>query len=327
MKLENEINLSEVIKYEHDPKTQKGNFIVASASGMTVKDVDELLSHYGTATGNDIKSEHGAMGAAIVEPILNAVPYKRWTNLLLTPIHFDPSDDWRIPVEDYVSTAYQTGPDSEVMFVRPGTGWTRPSLQQYSSGVEMPWSVMEYSGWNQLGRLMDRASDEIARLIDNQMQAVIDTAVDGLPGQGSVVSGGVMTKAAVDAVIKAAAASGFPLQTAVINSGTLTDMSAWSGGPFYNAGLPTEVAKSILQTLSWGPYGGVNWYSSPFVPTNFVYFAGPPASTGYEIHRGEARTASDVDIRKRIDLHEIISDQIGGYVGNSLNVRRLRIAA
>lgn len=327
MKLANEVSITDVIKYEHDPKTQKGNFVVAADSGLTTKDVDDLLSHYGTASGNDLKSEHMAMGAALVEPILQAVPYRRWTNLFLAGIHFESSDDWRIPVEDYVSVAYETGPDSEVMFVRPGLGWTRPTLHEYSTGIEMPWSVMEYSGWNQLGRMMDRATEAIARLIDNQIQGVIDAAIDALPGQGSVVSGGLMTKAGIDAVIKAAAGSGFPLQTIILNSGTLTDMGAWSGGPFFNAGLPPETAMSILKTLYWGSYGGVNWYSSPFVPANFIYFAGPPASTGYEITRGTGKTASDVDIRKRIDIHVVISNQIGAYVGNASNLRRLRIAA
>lgn len=326
-KLADEVMLSEVIKFERDPKTQVGNFVVASESGLTPADVDQLLKHYGSGTGNDLKAEHSALAAAIVEPILQAVPYKRWTNLFFQPIQYDALEDNRLPVEYYTTAAWQTGPDSQVNVVRPGFGWTRPDFAEYSTGIEMPWSVVEKSGWNILGRMMQRASEEIARKIDVQAQATLDAAIDAQAGQGSVVSGGLMTKAGVDAIIKASQALGFPMQRAAINSGVVTDMSAWSGGPFYNAALPPDATRQILQTLYLGTYGGVEWFASPFVPTNFVYFGGPPNMIGYEQIRGEGKTASDVDIRKRFDYHIIISPEEAFYVGNVLPVRRLRIAA
>lgn len=327
MKLAEEIQLSEVIKWERDPKTQIGNFVIASEAGLTPSDVDQLLQHYGSGTGNDLKAEHAALAAALVEPILQAVPYKRWTNLFYSPLTYEALEDNRIPVEFYTTTAWQTGPDSQVNVVRPGFAWTRPDFSEYSTGIEMPWSVVEKSGWNILARMMQRASEEIARKIDIQAQAALDVAIDATAGLGSVVSGGLMTKAGVDAIIKAAQALGFPMVRAAINSGTVTDMSSWSGGPFYNAALPPDATRQILQTLYLGTYGGVEWFASPFVPTNFVYFGGPAEGIGYEQIRGAGKTASDVDIRKRFDFHIIISPEEAFYVGNSLNLRRLRIAA
>jgi len=323
--LAEQIKIADVIKWQRDEKTGQGNFVIATKeTGVEQSDVDELLRQFGK--GGDIKAEHTMFAAAITEPILQAVPYKRWTDKFLQKINLGMMDDQRIPREYYISTAWQNGPDAEAFFVRPGFGFTRPTFVEFMTGVEMPWSVMEYSGWNILGRMMERASEEIARKIDLLVQANLDAAVDGQPGQGSVVAGGLMTKASIDAIIKAGNTLGFPVRTALVNSGTQTDMSAWSGGPFYNVSLPPSVTQQILQTLYLGEYGGISFFNSPFVPTTFVYFAGPPNATGYEMTRGSGKTASDVDIRKRIDLHAIWSPPYAIAVENSLNVRRLRIA-
>jgi hypothetical protein len=326
-RLAEQIKVSEVIKWGVNEKGV-GNFVIATKeTGVEREDVDELLRQYGKGQGSDIKAEHTMFAAAITEPILQAVPYKRWTDKFLMKVNYGLMEDNRIPREYYVSTAWQNGPDAEALFVRPGFGFTRPNFVDFQTGIEMPWSVMEYSGWNILGRMMERATEELARKIDLLVQAALDAAVDGQPGQGSVVAGGLMTKAAIDAVVKAGNALGFPVRTALVNSGTQTDMSAWSGGPFYNAALPPTTVQQILQTLYLGEYGGISFFNSPFVPTNFVYFTGPPNATGYEQTRGSGKTASDVDIRKRIDIHAVWSAPISISVENALNVRRLKIAA
>lgn len=328
MKLAEQLKLSEVVRWERDPKTQAGNFVIASKdTGVEVKDVDELLRQYGTAIDNDIRAEHTALAASIVEPILQAVPYVRWTNQFYTQVAYGDLEDNRIPVEYYVTTAWESGPDAEALFVRPGFAWTRPSFHMYQTGIEMPWSVIAKSGWNILSRMMRRATEEIARKVDLAALSAMDVAIDALAGQGTVVAGGLMTKAGIDAVIKAANTAGFPMATMVVNSGTATDMAAWSGGPFYNAALPPETTRSILQTLYLGDYGGLRVLTNPFVPATLIYLGGDANAIGYEQVRGTGRTASDVDIRKGFDYHVIFSPEYAWYIGNSLNLRKLRIGA
>jgi hypothetical protein len=328
MRLAEDIKLAEVIKWECDPKTQKGNFVIASKeTGVEQKDVDELLRHYGNTNGGDIKAEHNAFAAAITEPINQAVGYVRWANKFYNQVSVGDLEDNRIPVEYYTTIAWETGPDAEAMFVRPGFGWTRPTFRMFQTGIEMPWSVMARSGWNVLARMMRRATEDLARKIDLAAISVLDIAVDAQAGHSTVVGGGLMTKASLDAVIKSANALGFPMTTACINSGTVTDMSAFSGGPFSVYGVPEGVATQLLNMLSLGQYGGINFYSNPFVPAALVYLGGNTDGIGYEQVRGSGRNASDIDVRKGVDLHVIITPEYAWYVGNALNLRKLRIGA
>lgn len=333
----NQITLAKAIKW--NPK--KGITLNASAMGFDVASLGEAGADlaatrhmnewlHAWAMGKDggsIREQHELMGANMVEPIQQVIPYLRWTQDFFMPQGYDDLQDNSIPVEDYVTTGYQSHPDAGSEFVRPGIGWTQPTFHQYESGVAMPWSHVAKAGWNVFGRMMQRSAEEIARLIDTAAQYVIDTAVTGTAGLSSVVAGGVMTKASMDYVIKQGATIGFPMLKGAINTGTLTDMTGWSGGPFYAASLPDEVSMQIIQTLHLPMYGGVFWDASPFVPADYIYFHGPSASVGYEQTRGSGRAVSDVSIVNKEDQHLIISPEIAQYVGNSLSLRRLHIIA
>lgn len=322
MKVSHEVKFAQLVKFD------KGHWVVANEQGIVEADVNEYLREFarGVSSGN-LRADHIALGAAITEPILQTLPYVRWTNGLYTVKTYTPNEDNLIPLESYVITAWESSPDGEAMLVRPGLGYTRPAFKRFETGIEIGWDQLEKAGWNILARMMRVALGELARKIDHFAQFTLDAAVDGQAGHGTVVAGGLMTKASVDAIIKSSNTAAFPMGGARINPGTLTDMSAWSGGPFFNAGLPPDKGNEIIERLYLGRYGGVGFEASPFVPTDFVYFAGGADMTGYEQVRGSGRTVSWVDERKGFDAHRVITPDYAFYVGNALNVRRLRIIA
>lgn len=314
------IQLKDIIKFED------GNFVIASDSGFSVKDVNELLALTAARGGTNAKDQLLALASTIIEPIDQALRYITVYTEFFRPVHIGPLEDWAIPVENSIlGLGFRVHSESEVFFVRPSFEWTRPVLQEFLAGVEMPWKLMQRAGWNVLKRMMERATDELARQIDAYAKATLDATILATAGMATTVAGALLTKASVDAVIKAANALGFPMSRAAVNSGTVTDMAGWGTGTFSTQTIPEQVALDLLQRLHLGNYGSMEWYSNPFVLNRWVYFSGPPRNTGIQIIRGSAQAASDVDIRKRIDIHSIASPEVSFYVGNANNVRRLEI--
>jgi len=315
------IELEDVIKFEN------GNYVIASDSGFSVQDVNDLLAQTAARSGKGAMEQLLALATTIVEPIDQALPYILTYTPFFTEVPIGDLQDPSIPRElDIVGLCFEVHPESEVFFVRPSFRWYRPELKEFSTGVEMPWKLMQRAGWNVMQRMMLRATDCIARQIDAMARAALDGTILATAGMASTQAGTTLTKAGVDAVIKAAHILGFPMVRAAINSGTVTDMAGWTAGATLSTISPPErEARELLQRLYLGNYGGVDFSSNPFVPTRFLYFAGQSNMTGFHIVRGRTRADSDVDIRKGIDLHAIRTAEHAFTVENANNIRRLEI--
>lgn len=314
------MQLKDVIKFEN------GNYVIASDSGFSVQDVNELLAQTASRAGANAKDQLLALATTIIEPIDQALRYITVFTEFYQEIQIGPLEDWSIPVENQVmALGFQVHSESEVFFVRPSFEWTRPTLKEFLAGVEMPWKLMQRAGWNVLSRMMQRATDSLARQIDAYAKATLDATILATAGHAHTQAGATLTKAGVDAVIKAANTLGFPMSRAAVNSGTVTDMAGWTVGTFSTQSIPEQEGHELLQRLYLGNYGSLDWYSNPFVLNRWVYFSGPARNTGIQIVRGRTQAASDVDIRKRIDLHSIATAEHAFYVGNANNIRRLEI--
>ena len=313
------MQLKDVIKFEN------GNYVIAS-DDFTVQDVNELLAQTASRGGTNARDQLLALATTIIEPIDQALRYITVYTEFYREIGIGETEDWSIPVENQImGLGFQVHSESEVFFVRPSFEWTRPTLKEFSAGVEMPWKLMQRAGWNLLSRMMQRATDNLARQIDAYARAALDATLLATSGHTHQIAGLTLTKAGADALIKAAIKLGFPMSRAAVNSGTVTDMAGWDTGTFSTQTIPEQVALELLQRLHLGNYGGVEWYSNPFVTDRFIYFSGPPSATGIHIVRGRVNAASDVDIRKGIDLHAIRTAEHAFYVGNANNLHRLEI--
>ena len=323
MKLSNVIGFDyRTGQYVVGEKDLKGNKVEASQYG--VADVDAFLAQY-THGGESAQMDHALLGAAIVEPIEQVVPYQE----IYGPVFFQDQPDGElednsIPVEDTVSLAWETHQDGAVHFVRSGFSWTRPDFTTYDTGIEVPWAMLKKAGWNFLARQMRRATEDLARKRDALSKGVLDAAI--LASHGYNVAGGALTKASVDAVLGDQASIGFPVQRVTVNPGTLMDMATftWGGTGFF---IPPEEARQLLRTLHIMNYGGAEWYTNPFHPTNVLYFGGAPDQIGWHQTRGEVTNASDVDIRNKVDLHAVLDQEHAYYIGNAYTLSKLTIGA
>lgn len=289
-------------------------------------DVDALLAEVAKSAGTDAVEQHKLLAQQIMEPIEQVVPYAElYTPLFFQEWNVSELDDWSIPIEDIVAMAWQTHGDGGVNFVQVGSmTWTRPTLDTWNEGIKVPWKALRYSGWNFLARQMRRAAEALARKRDIAAQYVLDAAITGAAGHFPAVAGGVMTKSSVDTLIKNALSIGFPVTTALINTGVLTDMSSWFPTTVI-ATLPQRAAEELLTTLYVSNYGNINWFASPHASSTFVYFGGPANQIGWHITKGQIETRSDIDIREGVDLHRIDDAYHAWYVGNANPLRRLTI--
>lgn len=273
------------------------------------------------------RDEHFAFGQALVPPIALAVPYVEMYNIFFQDMNIGDLEDNSLPVEkDVIAMAWETHAAAEVQFTKPGFEFTRPSFTEWDTGIEINWRTIRRAGWNVLERTMARAAEALARKRDAQKKAAIDTAVEALAGHYPTVAT-TLTKAAVDAIIQDAADIGFPVTKALVNPGRLMDMAVNTGWTWGSTGfnLPESRGEQLVTTLYMGDYGGLQWYTNPHCPTSVVYFGGPAAETGYHQIRGRMRTASDVNIVRKVDLHTIMDAEHALYIGNSYRLWRLTI--
>jgi len=323
--------LGEIIQFDKRvgfilPVEENGKVRAAYSGESVMNEVDALLADLARGgSSGDARQDHILLAQAIVPPIAQAIPYTRWTEMFFMPVNYSHGEDNRLAVEDITTLAWQTTGESQVMFTAPGYLWTRPTFIEFDSGIEMYWRRMERAGWNVLQRAMERVRSDIARQIDTNAQTALDAAISGV-SHNSTVSGGKVTKAAVDAIIKAAQQIGFPMTMAMINPGTMTDMTSWSGGVF-TSGLAEEDRREMVTSLYIGRYGGIQWYTNPNCPTDYVYFSGPASNGAYEQRRGGMRTYSDVDIVRKLDLHTVLSGEYAWYVGNAYNYWSLQVTS
>lgn len=297
----------------------KGNKLEAA---YTAGDVDQLLATLGQ-TG-DVKMDHQLLAAQVVEPIMQVVPYiELYTPVFFQDMTYGPTEDNSIPVEDLPVIAFSTHQEGAVLYTRAGYSWTRPGFQTWDTGIEVPWEALKKSGWNFLARQMNYASWELARKRDAAAKVILDAAIP--TAYQYTVSGGKLTKTALDQILKDKASIGFPVRRVLINSGTIMDMATftWPTGLY----LPDAQAMEIIKNLYIGNYGGADFYINPFVPTNTVYFGGTPDQIGYHQLRGNMSSASDVDITNKVDRHAIYDAEHGWYVGNTWTLASLTITA
>lgn len=313
---------NEFVIGSHDAK---GNAIKASDQNYTVADVDAMLREMASGGGN-LMAQHELLAETIIEPIMQVVEYVE----MFFPTFFSPrtvgvQEDPRIAVEDLPVLAWQTTDDAAVLYTRAGLSFARPSFVRFDTGIEVNWYDLERAGWDYLSRQMKYAAWELARKRDGLARGVLQAGL--LASRIYNITGGLLTKASVDAVLKTQAAAGFPVRTALINPATMMDMAtfAWTA----NSGFfqPSEMALDMVRTLTISNYGGLNWQSNVNLPTNEVWLGGAPSEIGYHITRGSVKRASDVDITNKRDIHVIIDQEHSGYIGSSLAIAKIFIGA
>jgi hypothetical protein len=317
--------LSEVVGYDFTAKGGrfvvgthdiKGNKIEASYQEA---EVDALLAEMSHGS----KGDHEMLAAQIVEPIMQVVPYLELYDTFFMPQSFGPTEDNSIPVEDLPAVAFDTTLTGAVMYVRPGFSWTRPEFQTWDAGIEVAWATIAKAGWNFLARQMNYASWELARKRDKMLKGLLDAAVPA--ASAYTVSGGKLTKTALDGVLKAQSAMGFPVRQVLINSGTIMDMATFTWPTVLY--LPDAEARELIKNLYIGNYGGADFHINPFAKTDWVYFGGTADQIGYHQVRGAMSAASDVDITNKVDRHAIYDAEHSGYVGNAYSLATLQITS
>lgn len=296
---------------------------VEASKAATVADIDAFLAGMSRG-GLTAREDHMLLGEAIAGPIFQTLPYVEMYGGFYMEQSYGPLEDNRIAKEDVQVTAWETHPDGQILYTRPGYTFTRPSFTQFDTGIEMPWRLMEKAGWNVLARSMKAAMWELARKRDTIAR---NTLIAAIPASHEYNSATVLLKTVVDEVLADQASIGFPVQKALINPGVMMQMANFNWGGTGNNGffLAPEDARSLVRTLQISDYGGVAWMANPFAPTNEVVFAGAPDTVGWHQTRGEQITSSDVNITTGTDLHAIRDKEHAYYVEHGLSLARIRI--
>lgn len=271
------------------------------------------------------KREHEMMGQALAEPIRQTTPYVSWTEHFFTSQAVGAAQDNRIPLDEFTTVAFYSSPTGQVLYTRPGRSYTRPDFTMIDCGIEIGWDTMAEAGWNILARKQVEAAEELARKRDTLATTVLNAAVTASGNTSVTAAGGVMTKAAVDAVFQTMASRGWNIRTVVGNTGDLMDMTNWT---LANAlwQWPDEITRTLVTQFYWSDYGNCQWYGYSSAPTSYIYFGVEPSQIGYHQTKGDIRTASDIDITKKVDLHTY--DEKDAYiVCNNYGLWRLYVTA
>ena len=313
------IVLAEAIRFDQ----AEGNFILAEEYGP--REIDAMLRSiaYESSAGYNLAETHELLAANIVEPIRQSVPYFEMYNRFFQEATYGQLEDNAIPIEDIPTVVWETHRDGQVAFVRANYRWTRPEFTTFDAGIEVNWTDLQRSGWNYLSRQMLYVTENLARKRDTKAKAVLDAAIPA--GHAHTVSGGSLTRAGVKSVLQTAMQIGFPMTQCLVNPGTLADMSDWT----FPAGsaLPEREQRELLTTLFMGNYGGAAFYGNAHASTTVLYFGGPATGIGWQQKRGSLKTASDVDIKRKVDYHAVYDQDHAWYVGNGYNLRTLTITA
>lgn len=269
------------------------------------------------------RDRHHQLAAAVREPIEKVVPYVEMYNMFFMPDPYELDADNKIPIEDIVTIAFETHADGAVRPVRAGYRFTRPGFMMFDTAIDLPWDLMEAAGWNVLARQMRYAVQDLARKRDQRAENIFVAALQ--PSHVVTVSGGALTKAAIDTVLKNSKDAGFPVSRALVNPGTLADMTdfTWPTGQV----VPENLMEELIRNQVISNYGGVQWTVNPNFPTNRVRFGGTPAQIGYHQTKGRVKNSSDMDIINGRDLYAIRDQYHAWYVANDLTLWEIRIEA
>lgn len=313
------IVLAETIRFDKE----QGNFVIAEEYDAGAIDTMLRTIAYESTAGYDLKEAHELLAQNIVEPIRQTVPYAEMYNMFFQEARYGQLEDNAIPIEDIPTVAWETHRDGAIAFVRANYTWTRPEFTTFDVGIEINWTDLNRTGWNYLARQMRYATENLARKRDVKAKAVIDAAIPA--GHADTVSGGALTRASVKLLQKEAMGIGFPMTQCLVNSGTVTDMAEWTLPT--GQVMPEREQRELLTNLFLGEYGGCNFYINPHASATFLYFSGPTSGIGWQQKRGSMQSVSDIDIRRKLDLHAILDEDQAWYVGNAYNLRTLEITA
>lgn len=318
--------LAELIKYTpatganalNASQDNPANWSVGEYTG----EVDALLASLASGSP-DMLAARQQFGAAIAEPILQIVPYVEQFDRFFMQMTIGDLEDNLIAVEDLTNVAYTSHPQAEIFYNQPGYYFTRPTFTTFQTGYEVAWPQLRKAGWNMLARLANFVAWELARKRDAAAKVVIDAAVP--TAHQLNVSGGTLTKAAVDEVLRKSNQIGFPVRGAVINPARLMEMQSWTwtSGVLFDAGL----SKQLIDNLYYGNYGGVNWYAHPYAPVSTVYFFSDPSQIGWHQRKGSPRSDTFVDITRGIDQYAFRDAEHAWYVGAGLGLWTVTISA
>lgn len=303
----------------HGLDGKERNDLTASDAQYWTKELNALLRSFGSLSRED----HRVLAQTIVEPIEKIIPYAEMYDVFYQSQTYGPLEDNAIPVEDILAIAWETHEDGAIRPVRSGFSWTRPGFVRYDTAMEVGWYQAEKTGWNFLARQMRRATESLARKRDER---ALNTYVAALLASHVVtVSGGALTKASIDTIVRGAADIGFPVLRAILNPGTLKDFAdfTWPAGNQ----LPPDRQEQLITNQYLTNYAGVDWYANANAPTNRVRFSGTPNQIGWHQIRGGVRNVSDMDIFNKRDVYAILDAEHAWYIGNELSLWEIRITA
>jgi len=302
----------------------KGGQFVMSADNRAY--IQAMLRKVGSS-GDE--AEHKMLAERIIAPIQQIADYEEWSQVLWQSQDVGPTEMIYIAQDSPGMVASYTSANGEVAFTRPGrTTYVTPSFTMVDCGLEIGWDDMAVAGWDILGQRVKEAGEELARKRDDAGLATLNTAAASIANHNPSCSGGAMTKAAVDAIFRAAAVIKYKISTVIINSGDIMDMSDWvwsDSDHLWEA--PLDANAEIFKNFYVSGYGGANWYQFASAAAHTIWFAATPDVMGaYRWRKGGLRTASAVDIKKRVDYHTW-DEKWGYWLSNPYGLWKLSITA
>lgn len=289
--------------------------------GLTTPEIDKMLASI-AGSGDGVQAQRQQFAAAMVEPIMQIIPYVELYSRFFMPVQYQYGEDNALPVEDnLVLVAYSSHPQTGVFYTKPGYQFTRPTFQTWTTGAKIPWNLMQVAGWNVLSRQMNYLAWEMAKKRDTAAKVVLDAAI---PASHKLTATGALSKSGVDEVIRRSNQIGFPVRQALINPSRLMEMQSWT----WTSGVlfDQDLSKQLITNLYYGNYGGLDWYAHPNVPVGTVYFAGSPDQIGWHQMRGTPRNDSAVDITNGVDLYTFRDQEHSWYVQSGLSLYSITIA-
>lgn len=293
-----------------------------------LEQIQDLMRRTYAATGEEARRMHANLAQGAREPISKLARYKSWTSMFFEDDPRGYGEDNAIPVDEQLGFAAISSTDGRPEMVTLGlTQWLRPIFFEIKSGLRVPWATLKSAQWPVLRRLMERTADDLARKRDAKAKAVLDAQVAVVAGHAVNVSGGLLTKVAIDNIVKTSAEIGFPVTQVAINPSRLMDMTGWTNGS--TASLPyfwtTErMGEQVFRQLYADGYANLRWFPTHSLAKNEIYLSGEPSELGYHQHHGGADARSDVDIEEGVDKHVIREDH--AYVQlNEYNIWKITI--
>lgn len=298
---------------------------------------DDLMRLINTAAQNRDKEGLRAMGSLMTEPVSTVAAYQEWSNRIFVNKTVMPGEDWAIPLEEYALLGFYSSPDGRIRRTRTGLINVRPSFSTIRSGFEIGWDDLATATWNIVGNKIARTGEEMARKRDALAYTQLQAAANAV---GHVVNttGGLLTRASTDTILKNAKAIGFPIKKVIGNGATFQDMRAasfftWDSNKFPLAMADSGIANEILKTGYIGNYGDAEWIetnglSSGTLGTSglaltsgqaVLWYIGEAPQVGFNVQRGAVRQMSDVNIDTMTNRH-MFDESRFFYVANSYAV-------